>query len=312
MAGVEETVRKALSIGSFTAPDEFAGRLLAPAHLPQEQAQRAGHIPTAANVPWSKAANDDGTFKSDEELTALYDEVGFDTDKDTIALCRIGERSSLTWFVLQEILGKKNVKNYDGSWTEYGSLVGVPIALGDEPELERLHGVGDRRCRFVCTLVALRHADDPEPLVATGRWEATLLDAPRGGNGFGYDPSFVPVGDTRTAAVLSEDDQYRRSQRAQALQKINDGDALIVDGDSGRIVVEPGPDDLRDFLPGVLTELMRDIALPNGIGEVGYTEADVDDLVEGTMKQQRLLATAPREVTEADAATILRASLELW
>jgi thiosulfate/3-mercaptopyruvate sulfurtransferase len=115
------------------SPDEYAGRLLAPAHLPQEQAQRAGHIPTSVNVPWSKNANDDGTFKSDEELTALYDEVGFDTDKDTIALCRIGERSSLTWFVLQELLGKKNVKNYDGSWTEYGSLVGVPVALGDEP-----------------------------------------------------------------------------------------------------------------------------------------------------------------------------------
>ena len=115
------------------SPDEYAGRLLAPAHLPQEQAQRAGHIPTSVNVPWSKNANDDGTFKSDEELKALYAEVGFDEDKDTIALCRIGERSSLTWFVLQELLGKKNVKNYDGSWTEYGSLVGVPVALGDEP-----------------------------------------------------------------------------------------------------------------------------------------------------------------------------------
>ena len=119
------------------SPDEYAGRLLAPAHLPQEQAQRAGHIPTSVNVPWSKNANDDGTFKSDEELTALYDEVGFDTDKDTIALCRIGERSSLTWFVLTELLGRKNVKNYDGSWTEYGSLVGVPVALGDEPGRRR-------------------------------------------------------------------------------------------------------------------------------------------------------------------------------
>jgi thiosulfate/3-mercaptopyruvate sulfurtransferase len=115
------------------SPDEYAGRLLAPAHLPQEQAQRAGHIPTSVNVPWSKNANDDGTFKSDEELAALYDEVGFDADKDTIALCRIGERSSLTWFVLTELLGRKNVKNYDGSWTEYGSLVGVPVVLGDEP-----------------------------------------------------------------------------------------------------------------------------------------------------------------------------------
>ncbi len=115
------------------SPDEFAGRLLAPAHLPQEQAQRAGHIPTAGNVPWSKAANDDGTFKSDDDLRTLYAEAGLDESKDTIAYCRIGERSSHTWFVLQELLGLENVKNYDGSWTEYGSLVGVPIALGDEP-----------------------------------------------------------------------------------------------------------------------------------------------------------------------------------
>ncbi len=115
------------------SPDEFAGRLLAPAHLPQEQAQRAGHIPTAANVPWSKAANDDGTFRSDDELKEIYSEAGVDWSKDTIAYCRIGERSSHTWFVLKEILGQENVKNYDGSWTEYGSLVGVPIALGDEP-----------------------------------------------------------------------------------------------------------------------------------------------------------------------------------
>ena len=115
------------------SPDEFAGRLLAPAHLPQEQAQRAGHIPTAYNVPWSKAANDDGTFKSDEELKQLYSEAGVDWNKNTIAYCRIGERSSHTWFVLHELLEQPNVKNYDGSWTEYGSLVGVPVALGDEP-----------------------------------------------------------------------------------------------------------------------------------------------------------------------------------
>jgi thiosulfate/3-mercaptopyruvate sulfurtransferase len=114
------------------SPDEFSGKLLAPAHLPQEQAQRAGHIPTAKNVPWSKAANDDGTFKSDDDLRKLYgDEAGLDFGKDTIAYCRIGERSAHTWFVLHELLGQPNVKNYDGSWTEYGSLVGVPIALGD-------------------------------------------------------------------------------------------------------------------------------------------------------------------------------------
>ncbi|KAA1395188.1 sulfurtransferase [Aeromicrobium ginsengisoli] len=115
------------------SPDEYAGRLLAPAHLPQEQAQIGGHIPTAGNVPWSKAANDDGTFRSDEELKALYAEAGLDDAKDTIAYCRIGERSSHTWFVLKEILGHENVKNYDGSWTEYGALRAVPVALGDEP-----------------------------------------------------------------------------------------------------------------------------------------------------------------------------------
>ncbi len=113
------------------SPDEFSGKLLAPAHLPQEQAQRGGHIPTAKNVPWSKAANDDGTFKSDDDLRKLYDdEAGLDFSKDTIAYCRIGERSAHTWFVLHELLGQGNVKNYDGSWTEYGSLVGVPIELG--------------------------------------------------------------------------------------------------------------------------------------------------------------------------------------
>ncbi|MEU8315783.1 sulfurtransferase [Micromonospora sp. NPDC048169] len=115
------------------SPDEFAGRLLAPAHLPQEQAQRAGHIPTAISVPWSKAANEDGTFKSDDELRKIYADAGLDDGKETIAYCRIGERSSHSWFVLQELLGHRNVKNYDGSWTEYGSLVGVPVALGDEP-----------------------------------------------------------------------------------------------------------------------------------------------------------------------------------
>ena len=109
------------------SPDEFAGKLTAPAHLPQEQAQRGGHIPSALNVPWSKAANEDGTFKSDEQLAALYDEQGYDDSLATIAYCRIGERSSHTWFVLHELLGKPDVKNYDGSWVEYGSLVGVPI-----------------------------------------------------------------------------------------------------------------------------------------------------------------------------------------
>ncbi len=112
------------------SPDEFSGKIMAPAHLPQEQSQRPGHIPGAINVPWSRAANEDGTFKSDEELTAIYAAAGLDDTRETIAYCRIGERSSHTWFVLQELLGHKNVKNYDGSWTEYGSLVGAPIELG--------------------------------------------------------------------------------------------------------------------------------------------------------------------------------------
>jgi len=112
------------------SPDEFSGKLLAPAHLPQEQAQRAGHIPSAINVPWSKAANEDGTFKSSDELRELYKDAGLDEGKATIAYCRIGERSSHTWFALHELLGYSDVKNYDGSWTEYGSLVGVPVEIG--------------------------------------------------------------------------------------------------------------------------------------------------------------------------------------
>ncbi|MFC9330966.1 sulfurtransferase [Kitasatospora sp. NPDC057015] len=120
-----------LNLVDVRSPDEFSGRLLAPAHLPQEQSQRPGHVPTAANIPWAKNANDDGTFKSDDELRALYQAEGVDLDKDTIAYCRIGERSALTWFVLHQLLGQTNVKNYDGSWTEYGSLVGVPIELGN-------------------------------------------------------------------------------------------------------------------------------------------------------------------------------------
>ncbi|MPZ80560.1 MAG: sulfurtransferase [Actinophytocola sp.] len=112
------------------SPDEFSGKLLAPAHLPQEQAQRGGHIPSAINVPWSKAANEDGTFKSSDELRELYKAAGIDEAKATIAYCRIGERSSHTWFALHELLDHSDVKNYDGSWTEYGSLVGVPVEIG--------------------------------------------------------------------------------------------------------------------------------------------------------------------------------------
>jgi thiosulfate/3-mercaptopyruvate sulfurtransferase len=109
------------------SPAEFSGELLAPAALPQEGAQRAGHVPGAANIPWATAVNDDGTFKTADELRELYGSKGITADQDVIAYCRIGERSSHTWFVLHELLGFERVRNYDGSWTEYGSLVGVPI-----------------------------------------------------------------------------------------------------------------------------------------------------------------------------------------
>jgi thiosulfate/3-mercaptopyruvate sulfurtransferase len=109
------------------SPEEYRGEKLAPEHLPQEQAQVPGHIPGAVNVTWSKAANEDGTFKSADELRALYEGEGLAADAEVVAYCRIGERSSHTWFVLTELLGFQDAKNYDGSWTEYGSLVGVPI-----------------------------------------------------------------------------------------------------------------------------------------------------------------------------------------
>jgi thiosulfate/3-mercaptopyruvate sulfurtransferase len=112
------------------SPEEFRGEKLAPDHLPQEQAQVPGHIPGAANIPWAKAANDDGTFKSADELRALYAEQGVSGEGEVIAYCRIGERSSHTWFALTELLGFDGVKNYDGSWTEYGSLVGAPVEKG--------------------------------------------------------------------------------------------------------------------------------------------------------------------------------------
>jgi thiosulfate/3-mercaptopyruvate sulfurtransferase len=113
------------------SPEEYRGELAAPAHLPQEAAQRKGHIPGAVNVPWSSAVAEDGTFKPVEELRALYGGKGITPDTDVVAYCRIGERSSHTWFVLHELLGHERVRNYDGSWTEYGSLVGVPIETGD-------------------------------------------------------------------------------------------------------------------------------------------------------------------------------------
>jgi thiosulfate/3-mercaptopyruvate sulfurtransferase len=112
------------------SPEEYRGEKLAPDHLPQEQSQVPGHVAGASNIPWAKAANDDGTFKSADELRELYEAEGIRSDKEIIAYCRIGERSSHTWFALQELLGYGNVKNYDGSWTEYGSLVGAPVEIG--------------------------------------------------------------------------------------------------------------------------------------------------------------------------------------
>jgi thiosulfate/3-mercaptopyruvate sulfurtransferase len=112
------------------SPEEFSGEKLAPDHLPQEQPYVGGHIPGAKNIPWSRAANEDGTFRTADELRELYEGEGVSGNGETIAYCRIGERSSHTWFVLHELLGSRNVKNYDGSWTEYGSLVAAPVERG--------------------------------------------------------------------------------------------------------------------------------------------------------------------------------------
>ncbi|CAN5779847.1 sulfurtransferase [soil metagenome] len=109
------------------SPEEFRGELLAPPHLPQEQAQVPGHIPGASNIPWAKAVNEDGTFKSDDELRALYQAEGITEGSGVITYCRIGERSAHSWFALHELIGFEDVRNYDGSWTEYGSLVGAPV-----------------------------------------------------------------------------------------------------------------------------------------------------------------------------------------
>jgi thiosulfate/3-mercaptopyruvate sulfurtransferase len=108
------------------SPAEFSGEIIAPPGM-SESAQRGGHIPGASSIPWARAANEDGTFKSVEELRGLYGGEGLSAEQPTIAYCRIGERSSHTWFVLKHLLGYENVKNYDGSWTEYGSLIDVPI-----------------------------------------------------------------------------------------------------------------------------------------------------------------------------------------
>ena len=118
---------RGIALVDVRAPAEYSGELLAPANLPQEGSQRGGHIPGAANIPWGQAVNEDGTFKSADDLRELYGGKGIDGSKETIAYCRIGERSSHTWFVLTQLLGFENVRNYDGSWTEWGSIVGAPI-----------------------------------------------------------------------------------------------------------------------------------------------------------------------------------------
>ncbi len=122
-----ELDRHDVALVDVRSPGEYSGELLAPAHLPQEGAQRGGHIPGAANIPWSMAVRDDGTFKSAEELRSLYESKGVTSDKEVIAYCRIGERSSHTWYALHYLLGYPHVRNYDGSWTEWGSLIGAPI-----------------------------------------------------------------------------------------------------------------------------------------------------------------------------------------
>ena len=116
-----------ISLVDVRSSAEFSGELLAPANLPQEGSQRGGHIPGASNIPWGQAVAEDGTFKSADDLRALYGGQGIDGGRETIAYCRIGERSSHTWFVLTQLLGFENVRNYDGSWTEWGSIVGAPI-----------------------------------------------------------------------------------------------------------------------------------------------------------------------------------------
>ena len=117
----------AISLVDVRSPDEYSGLLFAPENVPQEGSQRAGHIPGAKNIPWAQATDSDGTFKSYAELLELYKENGITGEGNTVTYCRIGERSSHTWFVLTQLLGYSNVSNYDGSWTEWGSIVGAPI-----------------------------------------------------------------------------------------------------------------------------------------------------------------------------------------
>ncbi|PSQ15657.1 sulfurtransferase [Halobacteriales archaeon QS_8_69_26] len=127
---VEKAVQKGLPLVDVRSPEEFTGEILAPPGL-QETAQRGGHIPGAKNISWAATVNDDGTFKSAEELRELYESQGVTDDEDVTAYCRIAERSSIAWFAMHELLGWDHVRNYDGSWTEWGNLVGAPIEKGE-------------------------------------------------------------------------------------------------------------------------------------------------------------------------------------
>lgn len=124
---LERLGQPGVALVDVRSPAEFSGELLAPPAYPQEGAQRGGHIPNARNIPWTQNVREDGTFKDADELRKMYEQQGIRLDQDVVAYCRIGERSSLTWFTLKYLLGFDRVKNYDGSWTEWGSLVGVPI-----------------------------------------------------------------------------------------------------------------------------------------------------------------------------------------
>ncbi|MFC6952643.1 sulfurtransferase [Halorubellus litoreus] len=126
---VENAIEREIPLVDVRSPEEFSGEILAPPGL-QETAQRGGHIPGARNISWAAVTNDDGTFKSYDEIEALYAEEGIDGDSTTVAYCRIGERSSVAWFALHELLGYDDAINYDGSWTEWGNLVGAPVETG--------------------------------------------------------------------------------------------------------------------------------------------------------------------------------------
>ncbi|QCJ46841.1 sulfurtransferase [Haloprofundus sp. MHR1] len=130
---VEKAIGRGLPLVDVRSPEEFSGEILAPPGL-QETAQRGGHVPGARNISWAATVNDDGTFKSADELRELYESEGVDDNQDVIAYCRIGERSSIAWFALHELLGYDNVTNYDGSWTEWGNLVGAPVETGSNDD----------------------------------------------------------------------------------------------------------------------------------------------------------------------------------